>query len=627
MTELPLDKVLDFLKRVRPFSELPDPALKGVIRSILIDYFPEGEVILSPGKADDPFLYLVFSGIAHCFIQNETHTQTLRYVSEGDHFGSETILTGRCEHTVQVKEDAICYLVRPEVFLDLEERFEGFRRYFKTINEPLAIQISQYVDLRRESAASRLMRDRMRSSQFKTAICTLMHRKPVCCEPNTSASEIARIMGLTGVGSVIVMKEKKPLGIVTKNDLTEKVLARGRGGEVAASEIMSKSLMTMDFSGSCFEASLRMVENHCHHMVAIKGDDLYGVISQHDLILLQGANPVAVVGRIDKEKDLAGLERCVRDMSIVQQALLAEGGRIADIWALMTTFRDALTRRLTVIGIEEMRKEGKEPPVLEFCWITFGTPGRKETLLRENFLEGFIYNDPEKHLKNETQDYFSALALKVKNGLAACALLHPEHGELLCLPESRWKLLFAELIEGNIPLDSKALRLLDFRGVCAQRQYVDKLRDYVFGLAEASPQFIERLKGKHRATAIPVCFYGDEVVASEGYKETLALKDDVLMPLVDTVRALALENGIRAPSTSHRITTLSEAGIVSAAKASDLKEVYQWLVRMSLQSALEEEKAVDWLLDPHQLSSDEKKLLTESFRLIKDFVETASRPI
>jgi len=95
---------------------------------------------------------------------------------------------------------------------------------------------------------------------------------------------------------------------------------------------------------------------------------------------------------------------------------------LPQIWALMSTFRDTLTRRLIVLAIEEMRKRGKELPVLNFCWITFGTPGRKETnfcwitfgtpgrketLLRENYLEGFIYKDPQGGLKDETVDYLT----------------------------------------------------------------------------------------------------------------------------------------------------------------------------------------------------------------------------
>ncbi|MBW1897010.1 MAG: CBS domain-containing protein, partial [Deltaproteobacteria bacterium] len=361
MAELPLDKVLEFLKRVRPFSELPESTLRDVARTLLIDYFPKGDIVLSPETTEPPYLYLVFSGVARCYGHDRIHGETLRYVSEKDHFGGENILTGQCTYSAQVVEDMICYLIKPEVFKNLEENFEGFRQYFRIMTDTLTAQIWDWMESH-ESAPPRSWREKMRVSQFRTSIDTLISRAPVCCSPTTTVSEIARVMSVSGVGSVIIVEEENPVGIITKNDLTEKILARKRGSDVPAGEIMSGNLVSMNHTGSCFEASLQMLENHCRHMVAVKDGALYGVISQYDLILLQGANPLAVVGAIDKQDDIGGIQKCVRDMSVVQQALLAEGGRIEDIWALMTSFRDTLTRRLLVLAIEEMRKQGQEPP-------------------------------------------------------------------------------------------------------------------------------------------------------------------------------------------------------------------------------------------------------------------------
>jgi len=625
VTELPLDKVLDFLERVRPFSELPEQVLRDVVKTLLIDYFPEGEVILSPGPTDSPFLYLVNSGVAHCFTRDGTTTVTLRYISEKDHFGSETILTGRCAYTVEVVEDTICYLLKPEVFKYLEDRFEGFKRYFKTIKGPLAMQIAEHMAFKEDVSLPRLPGERnITSSQFKTSIGFLIDREPVCCERKTTASEIARIMEFRGVGSVIVLDGKRPIGIVTKNDLIRKILARGRRGDVPAAEIMSKNLLSLDCNDSCFEASLRMVENHCHHMVVTKGDKLYGVISQHDLILLQGANPVAVVGSIYKQKDLTGIKKCVRDMSIVQEVLLREGGRMSQICLLMSTFRDTLTKRLMVLAIEKMRKQKRELPVLDFCWVTFGTPGRKETLLGENYLEGFIYKDPKDGLKDETEAYVKALAAMVKNGLVECGLLHREHGQVLCLPESKWKEWFMELVGGKIPLDSNGLRMFDLRGICEEHETVDEFRGYVFELARREPEFLGRLRMKNNATAIPICFYRDRVVLSDVHRETLGLKNDVLTLLVDTVRFMAIEKGIMAFSTIDRIKALCDVGVITREKASDLETVYEWFVRLCLQKALEEKKTLDWMLEPGELSPDERRLFAESFRFIRDFILTAS---
>lgn len=619
MVDLPLDKVQGFLEKIRPFSDLPEQTLREVAATLLVDYFPKGEIIFCPGAADNAFLYLVFSGVARCFTEKGSERDTLRYVSERDHFGSEILLSGECRYTAEVQEDMVCYLVRSHVFLELENRFDGFKKYFQTLTAPLSAKISAYRQPR-QHVSPEPWRDKMSASQFETAIEVLIGGEPVVCDPEATVSEIARLMALVGVGSVIVTKDKMPVGIVTKNDLTEKILARQRGGSVPASEIMTKSLVTMDHKGSCFEASLRMLENRCHHMVVLKDNKLFGVISQHDLILLQGANPIAVVGAINKQKDVSGLKKCVRDMFVVQQAMLGEGGGIGDIWALMTNFRDTLTKRLLVLAIEKLRKKGKEPPVFEFCWLTFGTPGRKETLLRQNYLEGFMYKDPEGEQKTGARLYVQELADMVKQGLLECSLLHKKTGKVLCLPESGWRQRIKELVDGKVPPDSKRLRMLDFRGVLEQWGMVDAFRKFVFEVLVHQGGFLKRVKARNDPDAVPLCFYGDLLLTAKGFRETLELKHDVLVPLTDAVRALAMEKGVMTLSTIERIHGLRDSNVVSVRQAADLEAVYVWVMEMGLHGALDEEQGLDWILDPGHCSSDEKRLLTEGFRVIRDFI-------
>jgi signal-transduction protein with cAMP-binding, CBS, and nucleotidyltransferase domain len=111
---------------------------------------------------------------------------------------------------------------------------------------------------------------------------------------------------------------------------------------------------------------------------------------------------------------------------------------------------------------------------------------------------------------------------------------------------------------------------------------------------------------------------------SGGRQPQLNLKQHVLTPLVSAVRLLSLERGIGALSTKDRIETLSEMGVVSRERANDLKAIYPWLVEICLKRALDQGRSLNWILDPRHCSSDEKRLLTESFRMVKETVEEAS---
>jgi CBS domain-containing protein len=359
-------------------------------------------------------------------------------------------------------------------------------------------------------------------------------------------------------------------------------------------------------------------------MLATQEGKLRGVISQHDLILLQGANPVAVVQGVDKQTDLAGIKTCVDQMSIVQQGLLAQGGRMDEVWTLMTSFRDALTRRLLALAIEALRNEGKEPPVLEFCWMTFGTPGRRETLLSSNFLEGFIYKDGNVGNTDEMQDYVAALVSIVKDGLVACGLLDRHHGKVLCIPESQWEDQLVFLQDEKAYPNEDPFRVLDLRGIGEQQELVDRFRDQATKAICQRPGLLDQMRGLHDASAIPQGIYRDKIVTSKGQQSRFNLRQNMLTPLVSAVRLLVLERGITAISTKDRIEALSSLDVIDREIAKDLQAIYPWLVEICLQRALNEGKPLDWMLDLHQCSSEEKRLLSESFRMVKETVEKAS---
>ena len=62
----------------------------------------------------------------------------------------------------------------------------------------------------------------------------------------TQVLELARLMGKEHVGSVVVVKEQRPIGILTDRDIVLNVVAAGRDpGDVQAKDIMSGDLVTV----------------------------------------------------------------------------------------------------------------------------------------------------------------------------------------------------------------------------------------------------------------------------------------------------------------------------------------------------------------------------------------------
>ncbi len=112
----------------------------------------------------------------------------------------------------------------------------------------------------------------------------VMTRPAVTVLIGETASEIAAKMITSKVGSVVVIKEGRPIGIVTDGDLIVKVLAKDKSPRsFVAMEIMSKPLRTVAYEDSITEAARRMRTLGIKRLGVMKKGELIGVISVSDI--------------------------------------------------------------------------------------------------------------------------------------------------------------------------------------------------------------------------------------------------------------------------------------------------------------------------------------------------------
>lgn len=74
----------------------------------------------------------------------------------------------------------------------------------------------------------------------------IMVKNPITASPDNSVKEIAKLMQENSIGSVILVKDDKPIGIVTERDLVRRVLALGKDPDsTKASDICSKPVVSV----------------------------------------------------------------------------------------------------------------------------------------------------------------------------------------------------------------------------------------------------------------------------------------------------------------------------------------------------------------------------------------------
>jgi CBS domain-containing protein len=112
----------------------------------------------------------------------------------------------------------------------------------------------------------------------------LMSPNVVTITPEASLDDAAQLMGQRHIGSLIVVKYKTPVGIVTERDLLSKVLALGlflRDQKVE--EVMSYPLAGISFAAKIKEAAQQMITKK-GRLAVFDAGTLVGIITASDLI-------------------------------------------------------------------------------------------------------------------------------------------------------------------------------------------------------------------------------------------------------------------------------------------------------------------------------------------------------
>lgn len=113
----------------------------------------------------------------------------------------------------------------------------------------------------------------------------IMTKKVFTAKEGDDIYSITKTMKKKNIGSCIIIKNKKPIGIITERDLTQKVLAKNLlAKKTKAKDIMSSPCSTTKQDASIFYINKFMDKKKLKKMPVInKKGFLMGVLTQTDL--------------------------------------------------------------------------------------------------------------------------------------------------------------------------------------------------------------------------------------------------------------------------------------------------------------------------------------------------------
>ena len=616
-------QIQHFLSRLVPFSFLPEEEIDGIAAAISVIYQPEGTELFRQGRGKVDHLYIISKGAAERYYEENDEKRLRGLLGEGDMYGGISLMmnNGIPIRTLKTTEDSQFYLLPKDDFLDICKKHEVFSDYFTDTFGKRMLDRS-YAEI-----ISSNFRPREDASQFfNLPVEDIYNKELVACDQDLPIQAAAAIMTEHSSSSIFIREPGADVvGVVTDNDLRKKVTATGMDILKPVSAIMSSPLRTVSSNALVFEALMEMMQQNIKHLgVRDAHNRVTGVITNRDLLKVQGQSPVFIVREISGAKLVNQVVQIRRQVPRLIQTLINTGAKAQNITRFLTTVSEAILEKIIGFALNEMG-----PPPARFAFMVMGSEGRKEQTLKTDQDNAIVIEDVPKNSRDEIMKYFLSFAEKVCTWLDEAGYDFCKGGVMAqnpqwCQPLARWKKYFTQWIHTAEPEALlQASIFFDFRGAYGDMDLVDELRQHLFASLEGWPGFFRHLAENALFFTPPIGFFRNFLVESKGeHRDTFNIKA-AMQPVVDYARIYALNYKIPETNTFERINQLLDQEKISPQEHNELETAYSYLMQQrfanQVKAAMDGSSQPDNYINPKHLSRIEQTLLKEIFKRIEKF--------
>jgi len=120
---------------------------------------------------------------------------------------------------------------------------------------------------------------------LQVPVMEVMSVNVVTVQSKETVDMASKLMKDRGIGSLIVVKNGKPVGIITEKDIVAKVVAEdAKPSTVKVKQIMSSPVKTIHPHESIEDAAKLMAENRIRRLVVLEKGKLLGIVTENDII-------------------------------------------------------------------------------------------------------------------------------------------------------------------------------------------------------------------------------------------------------------------------------------------------------------------------------------------------------
>jgi CBS domain-containing protein len=541
------ERIFDFLKNFPPFDILEKKQLLEIASNVKVTYIEKDTFVFMQDELPHQNFYIVKDGAIGLYRTMESDTILIDICDEGDIFGLRPLIQN--DHylmSAKANEESILYAISVEILKEIIKTNQKANKYIiasfsSNIKTPYA-----------KTNSGNLFANIDTDTSFSEVQTAQYSKNPITCTKHSTIKEAALIMSDKKVGSILIVEDKKPIGIITDKDLRLKIATGLISIDKNVSEIMSFPVITFPEKITIAEAQIAMIKHKITHLCITKdgspNSELVGILSEHDIVVLHGNNPSVLIKELKRAKNVETLKYVREKSSNLLKGYIEQNIPITFISKIIAEITDAITIKAIELSILEMETE---PPV-KFSWLALGSQGRKEQLLITDQDNALIFEDVSEENYQKTKNYFLKLSQNISEklhfvGYEFCPADMMASNPKWCLSLSEWKRQFNNWI--TKPTEDAIMLctiFFDYNFVYGEKELVAKLSKSIFKSINSFEIFLNFLGRNALKNPPPLGFFRQFLMEQDGnHKDQFDLKSRALMPLIDAARLITLSHNIK----------------------------------------------------------------------------------
>lgn len=628
-------RIAEALKRFPPFSMLQDQEVLKLAGEASVSMVPQEDNVWSQGERPGSEVLFLARGRVEYWWSREGALDRVDVRDVGDVLGlSAHVRAEPFRVTAKAVEDSLFYGLPWATLKPLIDQNDGARNYVRR-HLFWAVRVGSAIDIPADSQSTEDVASRARNIlQSHLDGAQLIQPRPagqlLTCAPDTTLLEAATRMADRRLPSILVVDEQRhPLGIVTSSSLVKLGIVQQLAPTTPVNSFMAKPVITVSPRSSATAAILLMLRERISQVCVTEDGTpntaALDVCTHKDLLAQNGHHPAGLLREMRSARTPARFRELCDEIENIARSYLEAGVSAIYLGQICAELYDEMLLRLIDLSTEELAAEGVALPKVTWAWMSVGSDGRREQILRTDMDNALVFSSTGDAASDEAhRQVFLDLAGRVIEGMTGAGFARCQGGVMAlnprwCRTDEEW---LAEIrspesfVSGDGLL--RATVLFDLRFSAGERSLCQKLRAEIFRHVSADGRLQRSLAELVVDSTPPLNFIGRLVVEAFGGKdEEFDLKSRGMAPLRDAARLFALKHGLsRRHSTGGRWEELRRTVPHRAELAALARDAYDFLLRLRTLNGLKRNDSGRHL-DPSTLTKIERSQLSSVLDVVR----------